>query len=400
MMTTTRRTVAFLLLAVALLAQGASAQTPAGPVQYVVPPGTENPGLDGVAMDGAGNMTFLFTIPIFEGSFREEAYIRRFSAAGTPLGPAVRLGPTTVSTSGWAIAANQRGDVVFTWVRTGSIGPSEFFLRRTSPVLGTLTLPLKGLAKVAVDNNGNFVVIWTNGSKVLGQRYNPDGTKRGPEFNAATSAAGTKTAPSVAMNPKTGEFVVVWEVRDGEGLPTSVRGQRFGFFTGRQGSEFVVYAQPAGETPSFLARYAPQVARANSGAFVVVWKTAIAEGAFDEDVVAQRYNSEGVPLGGRIVIADNPGIPDGRPHLAMAPNGRFVVSWDDQGTSPQWFRLFRPNGTPWGPVLVEPPFDGAPYNGSGRVAFGRNDSFVIGWTNYNDEGDLGNTISFHRFEVP
>jgi hypothetical protein len=398
-MMTTRRPVAFLLLAAALLAQGALAQTPAGPAHYITPPNTENPGLDRVAMDGAGNLTFLFTIPVFEGSFREEAYIRRFSADDTPLGPAIRLGPTTVSTRGWAIAANQRGDVVFTWARTSG-GTTEYFLRRTSPVLGTLTLPIKGLAEVAIDRNGNFVVIWASGTKVLGQRYNADGTKRGPEFNAATSAAGNKVFPSVAMNPVSGEFVVVWEVRDSEGLPASIRGQRFGFFTGRQGSELVVYSQPAGEVPSGLAIYAPKVARANSGAFVVVWKTARLESSFEEDVLAQRYNSEGVPLGARIVIADNPGIPDGRPHIAMAPNGRFVVSWDDQGTSPQWFRLFRANGTPFGPEKVEPPFDGAPYNGSGRVAFGTNSSFVIGWTNYNDEGDLGNTISFHRYEVP
>ncbi|HEX6903653.1 MAG TPA: hypothetical protein VF789_28340 [Thermoanaerobaculia bacterium] len=396
-MTTTRRTLAFLLLAVALLAQGAPAQTPAGPVHYVIPPDTENPGLDGVAMDGAGNMTFLFTIPIFEGTFREEAYIRRFSATDTPLGPAVRLGPATVSTNGGSIAANQRGDVVFTWSRASG-GSTSYFLRRTSPVLGTLTLPIKGLADVAVDNNGNFVVIWGSGGEVLGQRYNADGTKRGPEFNAATSRAGTKISPSVAMNPSTGEFVVVWEVREAgsEGtLPASVRGQRFGFFTGRQGSELVVYTRPVSEPSSIISFYAPDVARANNGGFVVVWRT-----DFGRDVLGQRYNNEGVPLGGRLVIAASAGIPDGRPHIAMAPNGRFVVSWDDQGTSPQWFRLFRPNGTPWGPVLVEPPFDGAPYNGSGRVAFGRNDSFVIGWTNYNDEGDLGNTISFHRFLVP
>jgi hypothetical protein len=395
-MITTRRTVAFLLLlALALLAQGVSAQTPAGPAHYIIPPSTQDPGLQGVAMDGAGNLTFMWTVAVFEGgTFREETYIRRFSAADTPLGPAVRLGSATVSTNGGSIAANQRGDVVFTWSRTSG-DTTEYFLRRTSPLLGTLTLPIKGLGDVAVDNNGNFVVIWVSGTRVLGQRYNAAGVKRGSEFNAATSTDGTQTRPSVAMNPISGEFVVVWEVRDDENLPASVRGQRFGFFTGRQGSEFVVYSQPAGEDPSIISFYAPDVARSNSGGFVVVWRT-----AFGADVLGQRYNTEGVPLGGRIVIADNAGISDGSPHIAMAPNGRFVVSWDDTGTSPQWFRLFRVNGTPMGPVVVEPRFGGAPYNGSGRVAFGRNDSFVIGWTNYNDEGNIGSTISFHRYEVP
>lgn len=394
-----------LLLAAALLAQGASAQTPAGPAQLIIPPSAENAGLDGVAMDGAGNLTFLFTVTSFEVSgFTEEAYTRRFSAAGTPLGPVTRLGPATVNTSGGSIAANQRGDVLFTWSRIEDSGATYYFLRRTSPVLRDLKLPLKGRADVAVDRNGNFVVVWPtstiHGDRVLGQRYRANGKKQGPEFDVATLRTGNHTSPSVAMNPSTGEFVVVWEVRDDEGLPASVRGQRFGFFTGRQGSEFVVYSVPAGETPSGLAFFAPDVARANSGAFVVVWKKAPTDVTFEDDILGQRYNAAGVPLGGRLVIADNPGIPDGRPHIAMAPNGRFVVSWDDQGTSPQWFRLFRPNGTPFGPLMVEPPINGAPYNGSGRVAFGPNDSFVLGWTNYNDEEGLWNWISFHRFEVP
>jgi len=57
--------------------------------------------------------------------------------------------------------ANQRGDVLMTWSQfpeTGS-GSRGTFLRRTSPVQRTLTLPLKGAADVAVDLNGNFVVI-------------------------------------------------------------------------------------------------------------------------------------------------------------------------------------------------------------------------------------------------
>ena len=40
---------------------------------------------------------------------------------------------------------------------------------------------------------------------------------------------------------------------------------------------------------------------------------------------------------------------------------------------------------------------GADYNGSGRVTYGFNGTFVYGWTNYDDNGDFGNSISFHRY---
>jgi len=383
-----------LLLAVTLLAQGAKAQTPVRPARFIVPPSSsQNSFLSDVALDGAGNLTS------FWSTLGSEVFFRRFSKADVP-GPVVRLENPRFDSTGVSLAANQRGDVLMTWSRFPASGPVQHVLRRTSPVLRTLTLRLKGAGDVAVDRNGNFIVVWVapspNGFRVFGQRYNSNGTTRGPEFNAATSTTGNHVLPSVAMNSNTGEFVVVWEVRneDGEGL--GVFGQRFGFFTGRQGSEFPIFVPPASERPNSIQPFAPQVARAADGSFVVIWKTPV-DGSFELDVLGQRYDNAGAPVGGHLVIAEDAGIPDGRPQIAMSPAGDFVVAWDDQGTSPQWFRLFHSDGTPTGPVISQPGLGGAPYYGSGKVAFGWNGTFVYGWTNYNDEGDIGNTISYQRF---
>lgn len=389
-----RHTTSALLLAAALLAQGAVAQTPVRPAQFIVQPNSPSQFLNGVAMDGAGNVTFLWTSL---GS-SVSVFTRRFSPADTPLGPAVRLEESSYDAYGDAVAANQRGDVLVTWSRSSAAG-SEHFLRRTSPVLPTLTLPLKGAAQVAVDRKGNFIVVWVastpDGLRVFGQRYNADGTTRGPEFNAATSKTGNHISPSVAMNPKSGEFVVVWEVRaateDGSGL--GVYGQRFGFTTGRQGGEFPIFVPPASQRPDLITPFAPRVSRASNGRFVVVWRGVGPSGI---DVLAQRYNNAGQRLGAQLLIAQEY-IPDSHPQVAMSSQGDFVVAWDDQGTSPAWFRLFRADGTPAGPVIEQPPMGTAFYHGSGRVTFGWNRTFVYGWTNYLDEGPNGNTISFQRF---
>jgi hypothetical protein len=389
-----------LVLAAALLAQGASAQTPARPAQFILPPSPQSQFLQGVAMDGTGNVTFLWT-KIFgtPSGFGEEVYARRFSAADVPLGPAVRLEDPRFHANGGTVVANQRGDLLMTWSRSRPSGPSEHILRRTSPVLRTLTLRLKGAADVAVDRDGNFVAVWAastpGGLRVFGQRYNSDGTTRGPELNAATSTTGSHTSPSVAMNPTTGEFVVVWEVRGEEGAGLGVFGQRFGFTTGRQGSEFPIFVPAASERPSSIQPFAPQVARAANGNFVVIWRHP--GGGFPVDVLGQRYDNAGAPVGGQLVIVENESISDSRPQLAMSPAGDFVATWDDQGTSPAWFRLFHRDGTPAGPVISQPGLGGAPYYGTGRVAYGWNGTFVYGWTNFNDEGVVGNTISFQRF---
>ncbi|HEY4565272.1 MAG TPA: hypothetical protein VIJ36_19990 [Thermoanaerobaculia bacterium] len=395
----TRHTFPTLLLAAALLAQGAAAQTPVRPARFIIAPSTQSQYLNGVAMDGAGNLTFLWTSL---GSSLT-VFTRRFSATDAPQAPATRLEDPSFQAQGGTVVANQRGDVLITWSRSpaSGSGPTEYFLRRTSPVLPTLTLPLKGGADVAVDRNGNFVVVWVAstpaGSRVFGQRYNADGTTRGSEFNAATSTTGDHTSPSVAMNPKTGEFVVVWEVRDADGTGLGVYGQRFGLTSGRQGSEFAIFVPPASERPSLIQSFAPQVARASNGRFVVIWRNPGTEG-FQVDVQGQRYNNAGERLGAQLVVVENEGIPDSHPQIAMSPQGDFVVAWDDQGTSPAWFRLFRGDGTPAGPVISQPPMGGAPYHGSGRVTYGANRTFIYSWTNYNDEGHRGHTISFQRFD--
>ena len=386
-----------LLLAAALLAHGVLAQTPVRPAQFVLPPSTTaNNFLSDLTMDGAGNLSFLWW------DLNEDVFTRRVSSTDAPLGPVVRLeDPSFASTSG-TVVSNQRGDVLMTWSRFSSSEPgrSGYFLGRTSPVLPALKLRLQGAADIAVDRDGNFVAIWTGptpaGSRVFGQRYNFNGTTRGPVFNAATSTTGDHTSPSVAMNQNTGEFVVVWEVRNGDGTGVGVYGQRFGFTTGRQGSEFPIFVPPVSERPSSLRSFAAQVARADNGSFVVIWRNPGAEGYFI-DVLGQRYDNAGAPVGARLVIVEDETIPDGRPQIAMSPAGDFVVTWDDQGTSPAWFRLFHRNGTPAGPVIVEAPRGDASYNGTGRVTYGWNGTFAYGWTDYNDNFVYGNADDFQRF---
>lgn len=393
-----RHTPPVLLLAAALLASGAAAQTPVRPAQFIIQPNAPSQYLDAVAMDGAGNLTFLWT----SLGTSISVVTRRFSSTDTPQGPAVRLeDPSRFNAYGGTVVANQRGDVLMTWSRSpvSGSGPAESFLRRTSPVLPTLTLTLKAPGNVAVDRAGNFIVVWIaatpSGSRIFGQRYNADGTTRGPEFNAATSNTGNHTSPSVAMNPKSGEFVVVWEVRDADGNGLGVYGQRFGFTSGRQGGEFAVFVPPVSQRPDLITPFAPRVSRASNGRFVVIWRGVSTGGV---DVLGQRYNSAGQRLGAQLLIAREY-IPDSHPQVAMSPQGDFVVAWDDQGTSPAWFRQFHSDGTPAGPVIEQPPMGTAFYHGSGRVAYGWNGTFVYGWTNYLDEGPNGNTISFQRFSA-
>ena len=86
--------------------------------------------------------------------------------------------------------------------------------------------------------NGDFVVVWTSyGSSgtdtywysVQGQRYASDGSEIGSEFQVNTFTTGGQTANSVAVDAD-GNFVVVWSSAGSAGSDTSrfsVQGQRY-----------------------------------------------------------------------------------------------------------------------------------------------------------------------------
>jgi len=328
-----------LLLAAVLLAPAASAQTPAQPPLYPIPPNADNQSLDGLAVDAAGNVTFLWTNLHFMGTASQtQVFTRLVNSTGLALGPATPLEDLRFASFGGTVAANSRGDVLMTWGRRRRTGSTyQYFLRRTSHHARRLNLTLKGGADIAVDGAGDFVAVWVSatpaGYRIFGQRYNVDGTFRGPELTIPDSTAHSQSSPSVAMNPATGEFVVVWEVRDTDGTGLGVYGQRFGFTTGPQGAPFGIFVPAVIDRPSANQYFAPQVARADNGHFTVIWRNPKDDGN-STDVLGQRYDTNGLPLGAQLTIVANAVIPDSHPQIAMGPRGDFVVAWDDQGSWP------------------------------------------------------------------
>ncbi|HEV2854283.1 MAG TPA: VCBS repeat-containing protein [Thermoanaerobaculia bacterium] len=393
-----RKLLARTSLALSLLAGAgaALAQTPAALPQLDVATSNGIQLLQSVAVDGQGNgnVTLLWTELFFNGGSGDRARGRRFSASDIPLGPDIVF--DTDPSTAREVVANKRGDFIAIWNRSATEG----LLRRVSPVLRPRTLFFSHpVDDVAIDQFGNFVIVWTastpDGKRVFGQRYNGDGTTRGPEFNAATTLTGGQAVAGVAMNQQTGEFVVVWISFNADLSVRGIFGQRFGFSTGRQGSEFQVNTSEIGEA----SRLAADVGRAEDGSFVVVWSRR-RSGEFMTDVFGQRFGFAGNKLGEEIVIADDAPISDGFVRLAVAPQGHFVTAWDD-GAPPLFVRLYHKNGTPAGPAreLVDgtTPFPGAP-----ELAFGWNNTFVLGWTDFigiHDPDDDIWEVNYQRFSA-
>jgi hypothetical protein len=255
-----------------------------------------------------------------------------------------------------AIAADAEGNSVVVWqsfgpdaARTGIFGqrydaggaPRGGEFRVDTPSGSDTRAPA-----VAMDDDGDFVVVWTSehdggGYGIFGQRYEAAGNPQGSEFRVNTHTRGWQLWPAVAMSSG-GGFVVVWHSDDDEsGLPRGVYGRRYDAAGSARGTDFLVSA-------ALGCSDAPAVAAHADESFVVVWEAFCAP-TFQGELGGRRFDAAGVPVGDTFVVAGR-----GRaPAVAADPAGGFVVAWESSTLFEHGQRIFgrrydatgAPNGT-------------------------------------------------------
>lgn len=187
-----------------------------------------------------------------------------------------------------------------------------------------------------MDDAGNFVVVWqSSGSagsdlsaySVQGQRYNAAGVAQGGEFQVNSYTTGEQFDAAVAMDSD-GDFVVIWESHLNYDI-SDIIGQRYNSAGTAQGAEFVVNSYTTSE------QLDPAVAMDSDGDFVVTW------GSFGSNygdtnnlsVQGQRYNSAGTAQGSQFQVNSYTTGSQRRPAIALDSDGDFVITWDSAGSS-------------------------------------------------------------------
>jgi hypothetical protein len=179
-------------------------------------------------------------------------------------------------------------------------------------------------AAVAMDAEDNFVVVWSSyrgdgdSGAIFARRFDANCEPVGDEFQINTTTAGNQTEPAVAMEPN-GNFVVVWH---GPGVAEEdIFGQWFDANGQPVGGEFRV------NTTTFSRQQYPQVAVNEGGGFVVVWENELLGGEPLEAwaICGQLYDGNGSPIGGEFDI--NLLLQCRYPDVAMNSSGEFAVAW-------------------------------------------------------------------------
>ncbi|MGK7890197.1 MAG: calcium-binding protein [Leptolyngbyaceae cyanobacterium] len=206
-------------------------------------------------------------------------------------------------------------------------------------LINTTTDFIEAGPQVAIDGQGNFVVVWAseNLADLLEQgiffrRF--DNTA--DDIDNADIAVDTTTQndrlsdPTVAMADD-GRFVIVWEDDDdaGEGTELRIAAQLYEADGDADGSEFSITSDLTS------SNFSPDVAiNQTTGDFVVTWLE-VDDNDGDRSILARRFDSDGEALDNEDIVvetleaddfAEGQSIDD--PAIATDSSGNFIITWE------------------------------------------------------------------------
>ena len=314
---------------------------------------TGNQVLPSVALDADGD--FVVVWQSF-GSATDPSFYsiqgQRYAADGSTVGGQFQVNTYTTSTqANPSVAIDAAGDFVVVWRSIGSSATDsssssvqgQRYASDGSTVgsefqVNTYITGSQGDPSVAIDADGDFVVVWTSygssgtdssGYSVQSQRFASDGSTVGGELQVNTYTTNRQDTPTVAMDAD-GDFVIAWEGNAAtDPFYSSILSQRFASDGSTVGGEFQVDTYTTG------FQYSPSVALDADGDFIVVWRSPTSSGTDSSisSVQGQRYASDGSSVGGEFQVNTYTTNFQGRPSVAVDADGDFVVVWLSLGSS-------------------------------------------------------------------
>ncbi|WP_109830039.1 putative Ig domain-containing protein [Reichenbachiella versicolor] len=276
--------------------------------------------------------------------FKGSVYAQRYNASGETQGDEFLVDDV----SGYATSPNPQiamsagGEFVITWDLKNASGLDSdnygVYAKRYNAngeaqgdefLVNTYTSYGQKNPDIAIDDNGNFVIVWTSyggfssgGDEIVAQRFDALGNKQGNEFRINTSASQTSANPSIAMDSD-GDFVITWQDEYVDGDDFGIEARIYNASGVAQTDEFLV------NTSVTNYQTQPDVAMDSDGDFVITWKSDHDNSYLD--IYAQRYNASGIKQGDEFLVNTFKASGSGsakKPSVAMNSKGEFVITWD------------------------------------------------------------------------
>ncbi|NLS96608.1 MAG: hypothetical protein GXX96_31110 [Planctomycetaceae bacterium] len=257
-------------------------------------------------------------------------------------------------------------------------------------LVSTYTTGPQSRPDVAIDDYGNFVVVWEGEGQgtdekldqtgIFARVFDAHGQGGGDQILVNVNRDGLQTQPAVAMNAM-GQFVVTWLSHDHGGIIA-----RQFTLDGTGGAEFRV------NTTTGNNHQYPDVAMDNDGDFAVTWTSAEQDNG-SMGVFAQRFSAAGAKLGGEFMVNQYQTDRQEMSRIAMDDAGNFVIAWQSMGQDAfggygVYARRYSAAGTALSNEFRVNDFT-AGYQFEPAVSMDADGDFVVTWSSFKQEGDKG-----------
>jgi hypothetical protein len=298
--------------------------------------GTSEPN---VATDAAGN-----SLVVWRDTTQADIRGRFFDPDGEPIGNDFRIEDFGVSPAIGKAAGGTEGRFLVAWsdlgvddsglgivgqlVEVGEEPNSDFLIN--SYTGGDQSEPF-----VAGNDSGQFLVVWTgyddsdgDAAGIFAQRLGSGGQRLGRELQVNSYTRDDQSRPNAAFLSD-GGFVIVWAGSRRDGANGGIFAQRFSSAGARAGTEFQVNTYTIGDQDT------PVVVPAGGG-FVVAWESEEGSGGDAQDgseggIFAQRFGSNGVPIGTEFQVNSYTRDDQGPLAAAATEDGELVIVWESDG---------------------------------------------------------------------
>ncbi|MBK8505292.1 MAG: hypothetical protein IPL46_25695 [Saprospiraceae bacterium] len=368
-----------------------------------------------IASDDLGNTVIAYTSQSLDGS-GYGIYLKRYDHLGNQVQAETLVNTfTTGEQRAPAVAMDADGDFVVVWQSenqaSGTSGLDIYGRRYNSNgmaqgveyLVNTFTTGNQVTPSVAMDDSGNFVVVW--GSKdqegmgsdygIYAQRYSSVGALAGVEFRINQVTSDDQQTPDIAMNGD-GDFVVVWQSRDQEGAASGlgIYGRKYNATGVAQVSELLI------NTVTTSNQSQPAVSLEKNGDFVIVWQSQNEDNS-GTAVMARRYQANTVALGGAFLVNSYTTSAQANPDVALDADGDFTVVWQSYGQDGNKNGVYGQRYSRDGNVLGEE-FQIHRFTTEGQsfpsVTIDSDGDFLVSWVSFNQEGvNSGYGVYFQRF---
>jgi len=317
-----------------------------------------------IGIDNSGKFVIAWQSIGQDGSYWG-VFAQRFDSDGTPIGSEFQVNTYTDDAQEWvsaAVAISDAGNFVITWMSYGQDGSGYGIFARLydgngDPMgsefqVNTYTDEDQVRPSAAMDSEGNFIITWYGKGTdddfgIYAKRFDSDGNPLDDEFQVNTYTTGNQFFPFVAMNGA-GYFVITWWGTASQDY-SGVYARRYDAGGNPFGGEFLVNTYTDG------VQNGPTIDINNSGNFVITWVSYGQDGS-GGGVYAQRFDNNGSPQGDEFQVNtytdDDQGGPYNQQEVALKEDDSFIITWQSYGQDGSgwgvYARKFDENGNPDG----------------------------------------------------